>query len=332
MTGLRYPWVLLLLLLVPWLAWLRFSPRRKPTYRFSDLGQFAQVRPSWAARLQPILPMLWALGIASLVMVLAQPRRGLRESIVKAEVVDIVLLLDLSTSMRAEDFSEGTRRMNRFDSAQEVLKEFIRSRKSDRMGMVAFAALPYTVSPLTLDHDWLLKRTDDLETGMLPDGTAIGTALSSAVNRLRESSATTKLVVLLTDGENNAGNISPENAAQAARALGIKVYTVGAGTDGWVPVPFTDRFGQVHYRRAWSEIDEATLREIALITGGSYFRATDHASLRKIYQEIDTLERTEIDVQQYTQYEPWFLPFLVCGLVCLGLEKALALTRLGRIP
>jgi Ca-activated chloride channel family protein len=168
--------------------------------------------------------------------------------------------------------------------------------------------------------------------GMLEDGTAIGTALASAVNRLRDSTAASRLVVLLTDGENNMGNISPEQAAQAAAALGIRVYTIGAGTDGWVPIPFTDRFGQVHYRRAWSEIDEPTLREIASVTGGSYFRATDHRSLKKIYEEIDRMERTEVDVEHYTQFEPRHLPFLISGLLCLGLEKLLAMSRLGRLP
>ena len=330
--GLKYPLFLLLLLLVPVVTWLRFWRKRKATYIFSDLAHFAKLRPAWTLLLQKLFPVLYGLGLACVVITLAQPREGLKESEVKTEVVDIILLVDVSSSMKAEDFSDGVERRNRLDSARDVVQEFIKNRTTDRLGLVAFAALPYSVSPLTLDHDWLIKRTEDITTDMLEDGTAIGSALASAVNRLRDSAAITKLVILLTDGENNAGSISPENAAQAANALGIKVYTVGAGTDGWVPVPFTDRFGDTHYRRTWSQIDEATLQEMARITGGSYFRATDHKSLRKIYQEIDKMERTEIDVEQYTQYEPRFVPFLLGGLILLGLEKIFTLSRFGRMP
>lgn len=332
MISFGLPSALLLLFTVPALVWLRTGAVRKPSYRFSDVSQLYRLRRSWTTRMQPLLPLLYGLGLVCLIIVLAQPQRGLEQSLVKTEVVDIVLAVDLSTSMRAEDFSVGNQRMNRYDSVREVLKDFIRARSGDRMAIVAFAAVPYAIAPLTLDNEWLQQRLDDMSIGMLEDGTAIGSALASAVNRLRDSAAASRLVVLLTDGENNMGTISPEQAAQAAAALGIRVYTIGAGTDGWVPIPFTDRFGQVHYRRAWSEIDEPTLKEIARVTGGGFFRATDHQGLKKIYEEIDRMERTEVDVEHYTQFEPRFLPFLIGGLFCLGLEKLLALSRLGRLP
>ena len=217
-------------------------------------------------------------------------------------------------------------------SAQEVLHTFIKRRHSDRLGLVAFAALPYSVSPLTLDHDWLRQQVDRLNTEMLEDGTAIGSALASAADRLRDSEAESKLVILLTDGENNAGSISPENAAQAAKALGIKVYTIGAGTDGYVNIPVQTFTGGIRYRKQLSHIDEATLKEIAEITDGRFFRATDARSLETTYQEIDKLEKTVIDVDNYTQYEEKFAMFVLAGIVCLGAERVLGLGRLGRSP
>ncbi len=332
MISFAVPYALLLLLAVPALVWLRSGARRKPSYRFSDVSRLYRLRRSWATRVQPLFPLLYGLGLACLVIVLAQPQRGLEQSRVKTEVLDIVLTVDLSTSMRAEDMMIGNRRVNRYESVREVLLDFIRARRGDRMAIVAFASVPYTVAPLTLDNEWLQRRVDDMSVGMLEDGTAIGTALAASVNRLRDSTAETRVVVLYTDGENNTGTISPEQAGQLAAALGIRVYTIGAGTTGWVPIPFTDRFGQVHYRRAWSQIGEESLEEIARVTGGRFFRVTDHEGLQQVYEEIDRLERTEVDVEHYTQFEPRFLPFLIGGIVCLGLEKLLASSRLGRLP
>ncbi len=278
-------------------------------------------------------PFLYALGLAALVVALARPRRGLEESRVRTEAVDIVLLADVSTSMRAEDFSTRTERLNRLDAARRVMARFVEARTQDRVGLIAFAALPYTVSPLTLDHAWLVRRMEDLQTGMLEDGTAIGSALASAVNRLRDSRAKSKVVVLLTDGVNNAGSISPENAAQAAKALGIKVYTIGAGTTGLAPYPVKDPFtGRSFYRRARVELDEAMLRRMADITGALYFRATDLGSLERVYEQIDRLEKTGMDVEQYTRFEERFAPWLFAGLGLLGLERLLALTRFGGHP
>lgn len=329
---LHYPWMLLLLLTVPGLVYLRYSPRRKPTLRFSDGDALRHLPMSWVVLVQPVLPALYSLGLVMLVVALARPQKGLEESRVRTEAVDIVLLVDVSTSMRAEDLSTPTKHFNRLDAAKTVIERFIQSRPNDRIGMVVFSAMPYTVSPLTLDHGWLIRQMQRLETGMLEDGTAVGDAMASAVNRLRGSIAKTKLVILLTDGMNNRGTLSPENAAQAAKAMDVKIYTVGAGSTGLVRVPVLDPFGGRHYIQQPSDIDEATLTRIADITGAKYFRAADMKSLEEVYRQIDQMEKTEINVDQYTYFEERFMPWLFFGMLCLGVEKLLALSRLGRLP
>jgi Ca-activated chloride channel family protein len=266
------------------------------------------------------------------VVALARPRTGLEESLVRAEVRDIVLLVDVSTSMRAEDLSSAGRRLDRLAAAKEVIERFIKGRRDDRIALVAFSALPYTVSPLTLDHGWLVKQLSRLETGMIEDGTAIGDGIASAVNRLRESRAASKVVVLLTDGFSNRGVLTPESAARAARALGIRVYTVGAGGSGPVRAPIRDAAGEVRYVLQESGIDEAGLAAIADTTGGRYFRAADFAALEEVYARIDEMEKTRIDVRDYTRYEERFAPFAILGLVFLLGERLLSLTRLGRLP
>ncbi|NCD33884.1 MAG: VWA domain-containing protein [Spartobacteria bacterium] len=328
-----YPWMLLLTLLIPGLIWLRYSLRRRPKVTFSDGESLKKLPTSWVIQLRGLLPAAYAAGLILLVIALARPQRGMDESRVKTEALDIVLTVDVSTSMRAIDFATATQReLNRLDAAKDVMTQFIMDRPDDRIGMVAFAAMPYTVSPLTLDHSWLVNRMDGLKTGMIEDGTAIGDALASSINRLRESEAKSKVIVLLTDGMNNAGKLSPENAAQAAKALGIKVYTVGAGASGMVKYPVQDPWGRTQYVRQPSEIDEKTLVNIAKTTDGLYFRATDLKELKKVYEEIDKLEKTEIEVQQYTRYEELFVPVLLAALVLLLLEKLLSETRFRRLP
>ncbi len=329
---LRYPWLLLLLVLVPALVYFQYGKRRKPMMRFSDGDTLSRLPVTLGVALQPLFPFIYGLGLALLVVALARPQMGLSESHVRTAGVDIVLLVDVSTSMRAIDFSTAGHEINRLDAAKEVIERFVKKRDSDRMGMVAFAALPYSVAPLTLDHGWLIQRMQQIETGMLEDGTAIGTAIASAVNRLRTSEAKSKLIVLLTDGISNAGDLTPENAAQAAKALGIKIYSVGAGTSGFVTMPVQDPFGGTQYTRMRSDIDETTLTRIAETTGGKYFRAADMESLKKVYDEIDRMEKTEIDVEQYTRFEERFAPFLVAGLLCLALERLASLSRWGRLP
>jgi Ca-activated chloride channel family protein len=328
----QYPWVLLLLLLAPGLAFLRAWRRRRPSLSFSDGAALARLPATWAVRAHRFLPVVFGLGFACLVVALARPRTGLEESLVRAEVRDIVLLVDVSTSMRAEDLSAAGRRLDRLEAAKEVIGRFIKGRRDDRIALVAFSALPYTVSPLTLDHGWLVKQLSRLETGMIEDGTAIGDGIASAVNRLRESRAASKVVVLLTDGFSNRGVLTPESAARAARALGIRVYTVGAGGSGPVRAPIRDAAGEVRYVLQESGIDEAGLAAIADTTGGRYFRAADFAALEDVYARIDKMEKTRIDVRDYTRYEERFAPFAILGLVFLLGERLLSLTRLGRLP
>ena len=322
----RHPLVLLLLLAVPALVWLRYARRRQAPLAFSDGAALLglPVSPWLALRWAP--PALFAAGLVFLIAAAARPQRGMSESRVETEGVDIVLVVDTSTSMRADDFSTATKRMDRLDAAKSVLAQFIQARPDDRLGIVAFAAMPYTIAPLTTDHAWLMLQMDRLQTGMLEDATAIGDAIASGVNRLRDSKAKSKIVILLTDGIHNAGRLTPPDAAQAAAALGIKVYTVGAGSD---QPRASGIFGFV---QGGNEIDEATLKKIAEITKAKYFRATDLKSLEETYQAIDEMEKTKIELDQYTRYEEKFAPFLVLGLLCLAFETLLGFTRLGRLP
>ncbi len=329
---LRYPWLLVLVLLIPALVYLRYHGPRRPALRFSDGTALARLPRSWGVVLQPVLPALYALGLFFLVVALARPQAGLDESRVRTEGVDIILLVDVSPSMAAEDFSTATKSMNRLSAAKTVIARFVEKRKTDRIGMVAFAALPFPISPLTLDHGWLIEQMQRLEHGELGDGTGIGTALASAINRLRDSKARSKVIVLLTDGMSNVGELTPENAALAAKALGIKVYTIAAGINGIVQVPVRTPFGGTQYVRQRSEIDETSLRRMADITGALFFRATDLDGLEQIYAQIDRLEKTEIEVEQYTRYEERFGLFAGLAALLLALERLLSVARLGRIP
>lgn len=318
-----HPYLLLLLLLIPALLWWR-ARRRGAAVNFPDGKLLRKLPVSLAVRFQPLWTALYALGLACLMIAIARPQKGLSESRVNTEGVDIVLLLDLSTSMETPDFARGGQRQTRIDSAKQVISDFIAKRKDDRIGMVGFAALPYSIAPLTLDHSWLVQRMDGLRTGMLEDGTAIGGAIASAVNRLRDSKAKSRIVILLTDGINNRGELTPENAAQAAAALGIKVYTIGIG--GGLPVR------QVFFTLPAQEIDEATLRRIAEISKGEFFRARDLQTLEDVYDRIDKLEKTEIEMQQFTRFEEKAGGWLIAALIFLTLEKMITLSRFGRLP
>jgi Ca-activated chloride channel family protein len=317
------PYCLLLLLLIPLLLGWR-ARRRGAAVHFSDGSVLKDLPVSLTVRLQPLLTIFYVLGLACLVVAIARPQRGLQESRVNTEGVDIVLLLDLSTSMNTPDFSRNGMRQTRIDSAKQVISDFIAKRKDDRIGMVAFSALPYSVAPLTLDHSWLVQRMDGLRTGMLEDGTAIGDAIASAVNRLRDSKAKSRIVILLTDGINNRGDLSPENAAQAAAALGIKIYTIGIG--GGLPVR------QGFFMQATPEIDEATLQKVAELSKAEYFRARDLKTLEDVYDKIDKLEKTEIEMEQFTRFEETAGGWLIAAFAFLALEKILSLTRFGRLP
>jgi Ca-activated chloride channel family protein len=261
---------------------------------------------------------------------LARPQAGTAATKIHREGVDVVLAVDVSGSMLAEDFTVAGRRASRLAAVKDVVKEFVAARPDDRIGLVLFAARPYTQCPLTLDHGWLLQNLARADVGMIEDGTAVGSGLATAVNRLRASTAKSKFIVLLTDGQQNAGRITPPTAAEAAAALGIKVYTVGAGTRGLAPFPMQDFLGNKVYRPMQVDIDEETLKKVAATTGARYFRATDTQSLRDVYTEIDRAERTPFEAPQYLDYReiyPWLVwPALLLLLAEVGLGETVLRT------
>jgi Ca-activated chloride channel family protein len=240
---------------------------------------------------------------------------------------------DISGSMLAEDYMIGNQRASRVDTIKKVTSQFIEGRPNDRIGLIAFAGRPYLVSPLTLDHDWLLKNLDRVQIGTVEDGTAIGSAIASACNRLKDKKSKSKIIVLLTDGDNNAGRIAPTTAAEAAKALGIKVYTVGAGTDGYVPYPTgKDVFGRTVYQQVKFGMDEKDLKEIARITGGHYYRAAETNTLEDVFKQIDQYEKTKVEVTQFRQYRELFPWFLSAGFGVLCLQVALSQTVWRKLP
>ncbi len=315
------PYYLLLILLVPLLTWLRNRRMRQRSMQFSNTKILQELPKSWRMRLRPLISACFVLGMICWIVALARPQRGLDDSIVRTEAVDIILLLDLSESMDTQDFVKFNRRISRLEASKDVIKRFLEKRPNDRIGMVGFASLPYAVAPLTLDHGWLVKRMEGLHTRML-DGrrTAIGDGIASAVNRLRESEAKSRIIILLTDGANNWGTLSPDNAATAAAALDVKIYTVGAGGAG------------VGFMLQRNQVDETSLKKIADMTGGQFYRARDLKTLEDVYAQIDQLEKTEIEVESYTRYEETAMGWIIAGILLLGAEQLLGLTKLGRLP
>jgi Ca-activated chloride channel family protein len=327
-----HPWVLLLLLTLPLLAWLKGKFGGTAGVTFSNTSMLAKIGHRRRSRAGAFLALLTYLALALFIVALARPQLGRVTTRVQATGVDIMLALDVSRSMLAEDFTIGNRRANRIDAVKLVTEQFIRERPNDRIGLVAFAGRPYLVSPLTLDHDWLIRNLERLRIGLVEDGTAIGSAIASAANRLKDKEAKTKLIVLLTDGDNNAGKVQPLTAAEAAKALGIRIYTIGAGTEGEAPFPLTNQFGRTVYRNVLVKFDEKTLQEIAAMTSGEYFRATDTNSLRTIFGEIDKLEKSKIEVEKTAQYRDIFMWFLIPALGFLALEILLSQTIWRRLP
>jgi Ca-activated chloride channel homolog len=278
---------------------------------------------------------VWWLPIvagALMVVGLARPQLGRARTEVQASGIDIVLALDVSGSMQALDFKLDGQPVNRIDVVKSVVGKFIEDRPNDRMGLLAFAGAPYLVSPLTLDHDWLLQNLDRVRIGTVEDGTAIGSAIATGVNRLRETAAKSKIVVLLTDGMNNAGKVSPAAAAEAAKAMGVKLYTIAAGVRGQAPVPVKDNFGNTRLAMAKVDVDEETLQKIADETGGKFYRATDTDSLKHIYAEINRLEKTTHTLRKFESSRELFSWILVPALGVLALGVTLEQTRYRRLP
>ena len=344
MIRFQNPELLLLLLILPGLVYryLREEKRRKGSVRFSDIGVLKRLRPSRSLRFRHSLIVLRVLGLGLSVLALARPQSGTRNREILTEGVDIVLAVDVSSSMQATDLDQGTK--TRLAVCRRVVADFVRGRPDDRLGMVVFAGESFTQCPLTLDHGILLDFLRHVNilmaldpkdlggTAMIEDGTAIGTALATAMNRLRETKAKGKVIVLLTDGVNNKGEIDPITAARAAAALKVKVYTIGAGSEGTIMQRVTDPLFGSRYVPVRVEIDEETLREIARITGGRYYRATSEKSLERIYREISELEKTEIKTKEYVKYTELFGYFLLPGLFLLLVEIVLGNTRFRRIP
>jgi len=325
-TTFKHPLFLLLLLLLPIAYFLR---PRMPTVSISGLRQIGQVPVGFWAKVRPVL---WGLRWATIILVilaLARPQTVDSHGRTSTEGIDIFLVLDISGSMLAEDFKPN----NRLQVAKSVIQDFLKNRQNDRIGMVVFSGQSLTICPLTFDYQMVADTLKSVKIGIIEDGTAIGDAVVNAVNRLRNSEARSKIAILLTDGENNAGQIDPQTAAEAAKALGIRIYTIGMGKEGGARIPYNDPIFGKQYRRIRVHVDEETLRQIADKTGASYFRATDAAKLEAIYREIDQLETTRIETAHFQRYRELSGDFLLpIALGLLFLEMVLSQTKFRKLP
>jgi Ca-activated chloride channel family protein len=326
------PWLLWALALLPLVYFLRGRRGRTAAVGFSSVATAREVARDVKSRWGRWLPLARVVALAGGILALARPQIAHAHAETQASGVDLVLALDVSGSMSSLDFKRDDQPVSRLDVVKSVVSDFVAQRPNDRIAMIAFAGRPYLVSPLTLDHDWLIENLDRVRIGAVEDGTAIGSALGAAVNRLRAEPAKSKVVVLITDGVNNSGTVQPELAAEAAKALGVRVYTIGVGVRGEAPTPVTAADGTTHLVMTKVDIDEDTLRKIADTTGGKYFRATDTDSLRQIYASIDKMEKTTHTVRSYETREERFAWFLLPAACLLALELGLGLTRYRRIP
>ena len=326
------PEFLVLLLIIPGMIYwyIRHSRIRKgtATLRYSNLGVVKKTKTSPLKRYRHVLFVFRTLAVALIIIAIARPQSGQSESEVHTEGIDIILAMDISSSMLAEDFKPK----NRLGAAKEVASDFIQGRTNDRIGLVVFASQSFTQCPLTLDYGILLHFLQDIKVGMIDDGTAIGMALGNCVNRLKNSKAKSKVVILLTDGQNNRGELDPQTAAKVAKAFDIRIYTIGAGKRGEALYPVDDPVWGKRYVKMPVQIDEKLLKDVANITGGKYFRATDRTSLEQIYAEIGELEKTKIEVKEYTRYKELFFPYVIAALGLVLLEIVLANTAFRKIP
>ncbi len=320
-------WLYGLLLLIPMIAGYVWRERRRQTsMRFSGLRPFAAMPVPVRAWLRHLLFVFRLLAVALLFIVMARPQSVNRWQKVSTEGIDIIIDLDISSSMLAQDFNP-----NRLEAAKSVAIKFISGRPDDRIGLVVFSGESFTQCPLTTDHAVLINLFREVKSGMIEDGTAIGDGLATAINRLKDSKAKSKVVILLTDGMNNAGEIAPLTAAEIAKTFGIRVYTIGVGTRGTAPYPVQTPYG-VRYQQMRVQIDEEVLQKIASMTGGKYFRATNNRKLEEIYQEIDRMEKSKIDVKQYSKRQEEYMRFALLAALLLLLEWALGNSVLRKIP
>lgn len=308
------PYFLYGLAIIPILIiWYIFRCNNQQAYvRFSDTGFFNKLPKSWRSYLRHIVFILEIGALSLFIVALARPQSSSKNKKVNVEGIDIVLTMDISSSMLARDLKP-----DRLEASKEVASNFVEGRPNDRMGLVVFSGETFTQVPLTTDHAMMLNMLKDMKCGLLEDGTAIGDGLASAVSRLKDSEAISKVVILLTDGDNNAGSITPATAAEMAKIYGIRVYTIGAGTRGMAPYPVQTPFGGIQYQQVPVKINETLLQQIADETGGKYFRAESKESLQKIYDEIDQMERSKIEVNEFQRLHEEFYPFVIWGLILL---------------
>lgn len=321
----EYLW--LLLLLIPLIVWyiVRLS-KMQASFKLSSINAFKGVKPGLKVYMRHLPFVMRVVSIALIIVVIARPQSVNSWEETESQGIDIVLALDVSGSMLSQDLQP-----DRLQAAKKVAAEFVTDRKNDNIGLVVFAGESFTQCPLTTDHSVLLNLLNEIEFGLIEDGTAIGLGLATSVNRLKDSESQSRVVILLTDGTNNRGQIAPLTAADMARSYGIRVYTVGVGTTGMAPTPVQTPFG-VRMQNLPVDIDEKTLTEIAAMTGGQYFRAQDTEGLRQVYEEIDEMERYLISVQNVTQRQELFLPFALAAMALILLELLLRRTWLRNIP
>lgn len=317
----------LLILIVPYVAWYVMKHNQaEATIQISTVSGLKKAGNTIKPYLRHVLFGARVLAIALLIVAIARPQSTKSWKDVSTKGIDIVMALDISSSMLARDFNP-----NRLEASKDIAIDFITDRPQDRIGLVVFAAESFTQCPLTTDHSVLVNLFEDLKSGMIEDGTAIGMGLATAVNRLKDSDAKSKVVILLTDGVNNRGSIAPASAAEIANTFDVRVYTIGVGSQGKAPYPVQTPYG-VKYQNMDVEIDEKVLQNIAGTTGGEYFRATDNQKLKSIYEEIDKMEKSKIEVKEYSEKSEEFFWFVVIGGLLLLLELILKLTVLRRIP
>lgn len=317
---------LLLALVVVYIIWyIRKHNNIEPSVRVSDTSPYAAVGKTWREWLVHVPFVLRVVALTMIVIVLARPQSSDNWQNTEIEGIDIMMTIDVSTSMLSEDLKP-----NRLEAAKDVAAQFINGRPNDNIGLTIFAGESFTQCPLTVDHEVLLNLFKNVQCGLVEDGTAIGLGIANAVTRLKDSKAKSKVIILLTDGTNNAGAVSPLTAAAIAKQFGIRIYTIGVGTNGEAPYPFQTAMG-IRYQNIPVEIDEQVLREIASTAGGEYFRATSNSKLKEVYEEIDKLEKTKLNVREFSTKEEEYQPFSLVALIAVILELALRATILRRI-
>lgn len=316
------PYYFALLLLIPFMVWWQFRRKKgdSPALRLTTLSGINRAQAGGKAKLRPVLFVLRILSLIALTIAVARPQSSNTTENIDSEGIDIVMSMDMSGSMLAEDFKP-----NRIEAAREVALKFVDARPTDRIGLVIFAGESFTMCPITIDHNVLKEQIAQIKNGMISDGTSIGMGLATAVERLRHAKGKSRVIILMTDGVNNTGLIDPNTALEIAKAYKIRVYTIGVGTHGQAPMPVQTPIG-VQKQMVPVEIDEALLKQVAAETGGKYFRATGNKSLQDVYNEIDKMEKTKVDITSYKHYAELFFPFAMLAVICLALEMLLRYT------